>query len=68
MQLLGADAHFCAEAELATIGEAGRGIPVNRSGVHKSQKLLRVVLVRGNNRLGMLRGVAIYVLNGFLKA
>ena len=65
MQLLRADAHLCTETELASISEAGRRIPVNRSGIHQTQKLLCVGLVRGNNRLRMLGGVAIDVLDGF---
>ena len=39
MELLGGDAHLTAQAELPSVGKAGRGVPVDGSGVHLRQKL-----------------------------
>lgn len=40
VQFLGADGHFCAQAKLAAVGEAGAGVDVHRAGVHRTHKVL----------------------------
>ena len=66
MELLRADSHFGAEAELAAIGEAGGCVPVDCGRIYQSKKFARVGFVCGDNRLRVLCRVAVDMRDGFI--
>ena len=58
VQLAGGDADLGAEAELAAVGELGRGIVQDDGAVDLAQEALGRRRVRGDDRVGVLRAVA----------
>ena len=63
MQFLGADAHLRAETKLSSIGEPGRGVPINHRRINFPQKLAGVSFVAGHNRFRIFSGVTIDMFN-----
>ena len=57
MQLLGADAHLAAEAELSAVGKAGAGVHIDRRAVHTGGEPLRRSRVRRDDGLAVVGGV-----------
>ncbi len=61
MEFLGRDTNLGAKAELAAIGKAGRGVHINRSGVHRTQEKLSGLIILGDDRFAMVGRVAVDV-------
>ncbi len=57
VQLLGADRHLRAEAELAAVGEASRSVNVYRRRIHFINKAIRMAQGTRQNGIGMLGAV-----------
>ena len=57
VELLGGDAHLAAQSELAPVGEAGGGVPIDRGGVHLGQEPLCGLLVGGDDGVRVAGGV-----------
>src|SRR5205823_14399241 len=65
---VGADANFRAHAEFAAIGKSGRGVPIDRGGIHFGKELLRMRLVARDNAVRVRRAIMIDVIDGLLQA
>lgn len=63
VELVGGDADFCAETELATIGETGGGVVHDAGGIDGAQKLLSFRLVGSDDAVGVVRAVGVDVLD-----
>src|SRR5439155_9211118 len=63
---VGADADLRAHPEFGTVGETGRGIPVNGGRIDFGQKLFGVRLVCRDDAVGMRRAVVVDVVDGLL--
>src|ERR1019366_8980901 len=61
--LVSADADLGAHAELAAVGEAGRGVPINRGGIHLAEELPRSRLIPRHDAVGVRRAVMVDVVN-----
>ena len=59
MHAAGRDADLGAEAELAAVGELRRGVVQHDRGVDLAQEFLGGLLVRGDDRVGVVRAVAL---------
>src|SRR5579863_7682982 len=59
MQPAGGDADLGAKAELAAVGELRRGVVQHDRRIHLAQKFLRRLLVFGDDRIGVMRAVAL---------
>src|SRR4051794_3493396 len=55
----GRDADLAAEAELAAVGELGRGIVQHNGGIDLAQEFLGRFLIGGDDRIGVMRAVAL---------
>ncbi len=62
------DADLGAEAELAPVGELGRGIVQHDRGIDLREKRFRSRLIGGDDRIGMVRAVTFDVRNGGIDA
>ena len=60
----GGDADLGAEAELAAIGELGRGVVEHDGGIDLGEEALGRGLVGGDDRVGMVRAVALDMVDG----
>src|SRR5437879_13645551 len=67
MQFLRADSHLRAKAELASISKARGGIPINCWRIHQAEKLVRVGFVGSDDSFGVLRRIAIDMLDGIVQ-
>jgi hypothetical protein len=63
---VGADADFGAHAELATVGEAGGGIPIDGGGIDFGEELAGGDSVAGDDAVGVSGAVVIDVFDGLL--
>ena len=63
MEFIGGNTDFCAQTIFKAIGKARAGVHHHAGGIDFAQKLLRVRVVIGQNRLGMAAAVAIDVGN-----
>ena len=64
MQLLGADAHFAPQAKLSAIGKAGGGVDIHGGAVHTGDKAVCGGIVRRDDGLTVVGGMAGNVGNG----
>ena len=64
MQLLGGDAHFAAQAELAAIGETGGAVDIDGGAVHSRREQVGVGRRPGQDDLAVSVGVLGDVANG----
>ena len=67
MEAPSGDADLGPHAELATVGELGRGIVQHNGAVDAGEEFLGCVLVLGDDHLGVLRAVARDVIDGFVE-
>ena len=68
MQAAGGDADLGAEAELAAVGELGRGVVQHDGGIDFAQEFLRRCGVVGDDRVGVVRAVALDMRDGGVDA
>src|SRR5690606_4677315 len=68
MQLVGGDADLGTETVFEAVGAARRGVDHDRARIHLAQETARMRVVFGDDGLGMLRGVAIDVVDGLFDA
>ena len=64
MQFLGADAHFAPQAKLSAIGKAGGGVDIHGGAVHTGGKAVCGSIVRRDDGLTVVGGMAGNVGNG----
>ena len=64
MQPAGGDADLGAEAELAAVGELGRGVVQHDGRVDLRQELLRRRGIVGDDGVGVMRAVVLDVVDG----
>src|SRR3984957_2280950 len=68
MQPPGSDADLRAESELAAVGELRRSIVQHDCRIHFAQKLLRRLLVLGDDRVGVMRAITFDMRDGAVDA
>jgi hypothetical protein len=68
VKLAGRDADLAAEAELAAVGELGRGVPEHDGAVDAAEKALGSALIGGDDGIGVLRAEAGDVLDRLVDA
>jgi hypothetical protein len=68
VELAGGDADLRAEAELAAVGELGRGVHQHDRAVDLAEEPFGAAGVLGDDRVGMVRAVAVDVVDRALDA
>jgi hypothetical protein len=67
VDLVGRNSDFRTQAILETIGEARRGIDHHRRRIDLTQETQRLRVVLGDDRIGVVRSVAVDVPDGFVE-